>query len=307
MTDQPSKELAVTPANNYLGMELADIKNVAQVMFASGIFKDLRDTNMAFAKILAGQEMGITPFAALQEITFINGKPSLSATSKAAKIKQSGKYDFKIVELDAKHCILEFFEHGKSRGKVEYNEEMAKLGGEYSRNPNYKTHPDDMYYAGAVRKGQKRYAPDALSGVSTYDPEEWTEGEIVETGPQTLPESPQTDAVTAGEVTGTDKEGPETMAYVDEYPTEADLQTALDALKPNPISPKQRAFLFSLLTQAGVPASKAKGALYAIASHYLSREITKTEDISKEDAIGLIDFIQSQDAAALEMFFGDEA
>lgn len=187
---ETEKSLALNPSGRFRDLSLADIQNVAKVLFSSGIFKDTTDANIAFAKILAGQEMGLGPFASMQEISFISGKPSLSSTAKAAKIKESGKYDFDIVELDSQHCILKFYQNGKARGTVEYNEAMAKLSGAYNRNPNYKTNPDDMYFAGAIRKGQRRFAPDALNGIATYDKEELnevTEAEVVETAAREEP------------------------------------------------------------------------------------------------------------------------
>jgi hypothetical protein len=175
------KQLQLTQPR-FRDLSLAEIQNVSKALFASGIFTDTRSQAVAFAKILAGQEFGLGPFAAMQEISFINGKPNLSATAKAAKIKESTKYDYRVVELDNKHCKLEFTQHDKVIGTVVYDEEMAKTGGEYSRNANYKTHPDDMYFAGALRKGQRRYAPDALNGIATYDREEFVEAEVVEPG-----------------------------------------------------------------------------------------------------------------------------
>lgn len=275
---EPSKEITtVSPAANYLGLGFTDIKNVATALFASGIFKDVRDANVAFAKILAGQEMGLTPFAAMQEISFINGKPSLSANAKAAKVKQSGKYDYKIVELDGTHCVLEFSQNGKSQGKVEYTEDMAKLGGEYNRNPNYKTHPDDMYFAGAMRKGQKRFAPDATGGISTYDREEWVDGEIIEPVPEPMP--PGMDVVA------------EALADIDKALT--------------PITPAQRNKIFAILgTDKGIKDKEAqKRIIQAMVKSEFDLEIESTNELTKEQANDLIEKLTLQDPDMLTTFF----
>lgn len=174
-----NKELAA-PANNYLGLGFADIKNVAQALSATGIFEDAKDAGVAFAKILAGQEMGLTPFKAMQEISFIKGKPSLSSNAKAAAIKTSGRYNYEVRSWDNTHCEIEFFENGKSKGKIDYTQADAKLAGVYDRNPNYKTNPKAMYFAGAIRQGQRAFCPDATNGISTYDREEIIEAQVVE-------------------------------------------------------------------------------------------------------------------------------
>lgn len=302
MTDQPKDLTVLDNKLDLTNLSIREVSFIANEMAAAKMFPDITSAHVAFVKIMAGLAAGVAPFEAVSGIHIIQGKAVMGATLMASRVKGSPKYDYKVLEQSDKLCRIQFTERvGDKReilGVSEFTIEDARKAG----TKNLDKYGRNMLFARAMSNGVKWYCPDVFGHTTVY-----TEGEIVETGPQTLPESPQTDAVTAGFEAGTDKGGPETMDYVDEYPTEADLQTALDALKPNPISPKQRAFLFSLLTQAGVPASKAKGALYAIASHYLSREVTKTEDISKEDAIGLIDFIQNQDAAALELFFGGEA
>src|SRR6266516_1782740 len=180
---ESTKELAIAPERqNYLGLDFAQIKNVAQALALSGIFEDAKDANVAFAKVLAGQEMGLTPFQSLREISFIKGKPNVSANVKAAKIKASGKYNYRVISWDTKHCEIEFYEAGKPIGKVDYTESDAKDSGVYDRNQQYKLNPKAMYFAGAIRQGQRAYCPDTMGGIPTYDREELeiVEGEMVE-------------------------------------------------------------------------------------------------------------------------------
>jgi hypothetical protein len=302
VTDQP-KELAISEGSyNAQNMTIREMSFIANEMAQARMFPDITTAHTAFVKILAGREMGIGPFQALSGIHVIQGKAVLGGGLLAAAVKNSGRYDYKVLEQTDKVCRIQFLEGKTPIGTSEFTIEDAKKAG----TKNLDKYPKNMLFNRAMSNGVKWYAPNVTSGPV------YVEGEITDTAVEaSQPEPPIYEDTWSSEQKDELKaivnDKTETMDYVDEYPTEADLQTALDALTPNPISPKQRAFLFSLLTQAGVPASKAKGALYAIASHYLSREITKTEDISKEDAIGLIDFIQNQDAAALELFFGGEA
>jgi hypothetical protein len=168
----------VGPASNYLGLEYSTMKLVAQALAATGIFDDAKDINIAFAKIMAGQEMGITPFKAMQEISFIKGKHNLSATAKAAAIKSSGKYNYRVLSWDTKHCEIEFYEYGQPVGTIDYTEADAKSEGVYDRNQQYKINPKAMYFAGAIRKGQRAYARDAVNGIATYDDEEMARVEV---------------------------------------------------------------------------------------------------------------------------------
>lgn len=280
-------ELATVPANRYLDLDLAEIRNVATALAASGIFKDASQANIAFAKILAGQEIGLTPFKAMQELSFINGRPSLSASAKAAAIKSHPKYDYKVVELDDKHCILEFFEWNKSVGKVEFNEEMAKTGGEYNRNPNYKTHPDDMYFAGALRKGQRRHAPDALNGVATYDREEL----IID----------ESDVV---DVTSPKREVPAMPANGDWVQEPGEIAPKPEEVTPPPepakVDPKQLRQIMAQLKEHGITEPESQKQIVYNMGQVKSR--TELTYDSAQDIIDRLKGPQGEDKAMLEFF-----
>ncbi len=295
-------KLAVThPQTTYLGLSFADIKNVAQALALSGIFDDAKDANVAFAKVLAGQELGLTPFQSLQEISFIKGKPSVSANVKAAKIKASGKYDYRVRTWTTSGCEIEFFQDGKSVGKINYTEEDARRAGVYDRNPVYKSNPKAMYFAGAIRQGQRAYCPDTMGGIPTYDHEELVEAEVVEPGSQTLPESPQTVAVTETRSTGTDKGEPETEISPEDIEATID-----DAFTPNPMTDAQRRKLYAMLNSKGIKGDAQKTIILAFAKSELGLEIESTTELSKEDAMSLIDVLEKQDSETLQLFFGGE-
>jgi len=74
-------------------MSLNQINFIGQVMAKSGMFPDVTDASKALVKILAGQEIGITPFQAMTSIHIIQGKATMGAHLMAAKVKGSGKYD----------------------------------------------------------------------------------------------------------------------------------------------------------------------------------------------------------------------
>ncbi len=284
--EQPEqKQLAITQAP-FRDLSLAEIQNVAKALFASGIFKDTGDAAVAFAKILAGQEMGLGPFSAMQEISFISGKPNLSATAKAAKIKESGKYNYRVVEIDNTHCILEFSEYGKPVGTIEYNEEMAKLGGEYNRNQNYRSHPDDMYFAGALRKGQRRFAPDALSGIATYDREEFVEGQVI------YPEGQKEDK-------GKSEPTPEPIVDAPEAAPEP------EETKPTQVTPAQLRRIMAILRSKNITnPSEQKDMIYDLAKVKSRTELT-TESAS--DLIAKLEDLEVHEEPVPEGFDDDEA
>ena len=94
--------------------DLAELTGIAKLLAASGYFDAKGTAEQAVAqlatKILAGREMGLGPFAAVQGIHVIQGRPALSANLIASAIKSSPKYDYRVRQLSADICELEFFE-----------------------------------------------------------------------------------------------------------------------------------------------------------------------------------------------------
>ena len=68
-------------------------------MAKSGMFPDVTDGAKALVKILAGKEIGVTPFQAMTNIHIIQGKATMGANLMAAKVKGSGKYDYRVTKL----------------------------------------------------------------------------------------------------------------------------------------------------------------------------------------------------------------
>lgn len=168
---------------------LDDVQRVAKLLAVSSYFDAKGDNPAAIAqlatKILAGREMGFEPFASVQGIHIIQGKPTVSAQLMAAAVKRSGKYDYRVRRMDGDACEVEFFQRtdgGKwdSLGKSTFTLADAKSAG----TQNLAKYARNMMFARAMSNGVKWYCPDVFtSGV--YTPEEMGaavdgEGEIIE-------------------------------------------------------------------------------------------------------------------------------
>ena len=167
---------------------LDDLQRVAKLLAASGYFEAKGSTEQAIAqlatKVLAGREMGFSPFASVNGIHVIQGKPTVSAQLMAAAVKGSAKYDYRIREMTELVCKIEFFERvgGKleSLGVSTFTAADAKLAG----TQNMAKYARNMLFARAMSNGVRWYCPDVFaSGV--YTPEEMGatvdgEGEIIE-------------------------------------------------------------------------------------------------------------------------------
>lgn len=153
-------------------MTLNQIKLIGQTMANSGMFPDVKDGAKALVKILAGQEIGVTPFQAMTNIHLIQGKATMSANLMAAKVKGHLKYDYKVVKMDGTVCSIDFYEHTgdelKPIGNSTFTLEDAKAAG----TQNLTKFPRNMLFARAMSNGCKWYTPDVFNGNLVYTPDE---------------------------------------------------------------------------------------------------------------------------------------
>lgn len=163
-----------------------DVSRMSKMFSASGFFSDCNDAAKAGVKIMAGHELGISPFAAMSGIHIIKGKASIGAGLMAAMLKGSPKYNYRVKTHTATLCEIEILERvdGKmeSAGVTSFSLDDAKRAGcqnldKYARN---------MLFARAISNAVRFYAPDLfLGGASVYTPEELgatvnEEGEVID-------------------------------------------------------------------------------------------------------------------------------
>lgn len=148
-------------------LDTVDIMTFAKTFAESGMFTDTREVAKAFVKIQAGQEIGIPPFAAMTGIHIIAGKPAIGAGLMAARVKGSGKYDYKVVESTDKACSIDFYQGKDKIGNSSFTIQEATKAG----TKNLDKFPKNMLFARAISNGVKFYCPDVFSG-PVYIPEE---------------------------------------------------------------------------------------------------------------------------------------
>lgn len=144
-----------------------DALSIGETFFKSGMFTDIKSASQAVVKIMAGAELGLPPFAAMSGIHIIQGKPTIGSGLMAARVKGSGKYDYKVIEHSEKICSIDFY-HGKEKlGNSTFTIDDAKKAG----TKNLDKFPKNMLFARAISNGVKFYTPDIYSG-PVYVPEE---------------------------------------------------------------------------------------------------------------------------------------
>ena len=164
---------------------LDEFVNVAEIFAKSGLFKDSADMAKAIVKMMAGAEMGFGPFASMQGIHIIQGKPVLSAGLITAAIENDPRYGYQVEYLENDGCRLVFYQHGHPVGHYAFMEDDAQRAGLLGKD-SWKKWPKDMYFSRAVSGGARKYAAGIFGG-SVYTPDEFDlemdeEGDVVENG-----------------------------------------------------------------------------------------------------------------------------
>ena len=167
-------------------VNVSELKQTAQLLALSGYFETKGNTETAIAqlatKILAGREMGFGPYASVNGIHIIQGKPTVSANLMAAAVKASGRYDYRVRKMDDDAVSIEFFQVAgaklESLGVSTFTKgDAAKAGTQ-----NLQKFARNMLFARAMSNGVRWYCPDVFMSGSVYTPEEMGATVDIETG-----------------------------------------------------------------------------------------------------------------------------
>ena len=173
--EQATTDMALAPVQNRM-LSYAEIEQIGKAFVASGMFgRDVDRTSKAITKIMAGQELGMAPFAAMRAVHVIDGNATLSANTMAAMVKRSGKYDYTVDKKTAEVCQITFYEirNGKrySIGVETFDKAEAQTAGLMNKT-NWRNYPKAMLFARCMSNGVRTYCPDVFSGMLVYTPDE---------------------------------------------------------------------------------------------------------------------------------------
>jgi len=227
----------------------------------------------ATAAIMLGDELGLSPIAALRSIYIISGTPALYARTMVALAMAHGHEIWTEESSDRQVTVC-----GKRRGsehveRATWTIDRARKAG-YTNNKKYDTDPQAMLYSKAAGEIARKVAPDVLSGVP-YSVED------LELEPENQPKTPVSRA------SRTVQRAPAPQAPEPEFdePQEPVKTTAERA--DEPITPKQLTALNAALSQdLGFTEREDK---LAYLSGELGREITSSKDVTKREAMRLLD------------------
>ena len=153
-----------------------ELYRVGKMLALSGYFDAKGNSDTAIAqictKILAGREIGFGPFASVNGIHIIQGRPSVSANLMAAAVKSHPMYDYRVRTMTDKECSIEFLQRNgdkwESIGVSTFTADDARK----AQTKNMDKYARNMLFARAMSNGVRWYVPDCFDGNTVYVPEE---------------------------------------------------------------------------------------------------------------------------------------
>jgi len=162
-----TKALAIVPRS------LAEVSSLAEVLAKSTLLPDALKGKApdVVVQILAGQELGLAPMAAIRGVHIVQGKPVLSADTMVALVLGSGLCEhFSCIEDTEQRVTYETKRRGSPHvQKVSWSVEDTKKAGLNTKD-NWRLHTRQMMKARCKAILARDVYPDVLAGV--YDPDE---------------------------------------------------------------------------------------------------------------------------------------
>ena len=234
----------------------------------------------ATAAIIMGDELGLSPLAALRSIYVVHGQPALYARTMVALAQSHGHQIWTDESSEAKVTVS-----GQRRGssKVEtstWTIARAKKAG-YTSNKKYDSNPQEMLYSKAAGEVARKIAADVLAGVSMSV----EDLELEEPAPTTTIKR----AAAARENTTSIKRADPPPA-----PPEPEFEpSGLDEFAPvELITPGQSAKMHAAFNGLGITKEDRTERL-AITAQVIGHNVTSSTELTKDEATKLIDHLEN--------------
>ena len=165
-------------AENELSTLLKEPMEIGEVFAKSGMFPDVKSQAQAVVKILAGKELGLSPFEAMGSIYVVNGKLALASKAMAGLIQRSKKYGYVIKKLDETECTIDILNDDAVIGTTTFTFKDAAKAGLVNKD-NWKSYPKNMLFARALSNACRFYCPEVISGYYSVEELQDVETEII--------------------------------------------------------------------------------------------------------------------------------
>lgn len=245
----------------------------------------------ATAAVLQGITLGLDPLTALQQIYIIHGRPGMYAEAMVGLVKAHGHDVWTEDISDTRAVVCGRRAGAEHTERVVITMDMARKAG-WTSNQAYTKTPQDMLYARAAGRVAKRLAPEVLLGIVSVEEIQDTIRVEAQAGPATRTVEPP--RRTRKAVT------PAPAQPVEEPPLDDDQPVSEPPSEPEPepsITPAQSKKLYAALRQTG---REDKDTALVYIAGVIGREVESTKDLTKQEAIRVIDALERPEPAAEE-------
>jgi hypothetical protein len=179
--------------------EIRRLYRIAEALAASGVYKDAQQAGQAFAKIILGRDLGLTPAQSMSGLHFVEGQVQMHYRTLGNFVRSNGYHyrfgahasgEFVPMQPTNESVTLAFYGPADEQGDREWlgdstfddaDVQLAELGrttrsGALSNHVKY---PRNMKIARAMSNGVGWYCPEVMRGIPVY-----VEGEIKPDVPQ---------------------------------------------------------------------------------------------------------------------------
>lgn len=176
--------------------EERDLFQTAKALAASGLWKDARQAEEAYAKIIVGRDLGLTAAESMAQLHVIEGKVEASSDLHATRVRERDGFDYEVFWImqdadgyrevvaaaeedpldlrDYVGCAIRFTvgdeQRGVSRWTIEDSEraELTKPRGDRGKTSNHVKYPRSMFFARAMTNGVAWFVPEVMGGLRVY-------------------------------------------------------------------------------------------------------------------------------------------
>lgn len=154
-----------------------DPGGIAKAIAESRYWKHITSPAQAMVIMAAGEELGLTPLAAVQGITIIEEQIGYRANLIATLIAQHDHYGYKVLDRKDDTCTLQFEIDGVAiddgeEGKVTFTLKDAEAAELVKPRSNWAKYPRRMCFWRALTEGAGIYFADLTAGTPVYTDEE---------------------------------------------------------------------------------------------------------------------------------------
>jgi hypothetical protein len=239
----------------------------------------------ATAAILMGDELGLSPLAALRSIYVVHGQPAMYARTMVALAQSRGHEIWTEVDTPDKVIVAGRRKGSEQVERSEWTLARARKAG-YTGNKKYETNSQEMLYAKAAATVARKVAADVLAGVP-YSIEEIELDEPATTVPVWRDPAPTTKVQRAK---------PPLVAVPEPDLEPSGLDEFHEATTQNPtgpapsITPRQQAALMASFNEAGIT-DRTDRLLFC--SDATARTIDTTNALSRDEAKVCLDLVKN--------------